>query len=377
LSDPQQDGIYNDKTRNEFHLLLFELLSNYKAALAHLGDIQHDGKFDLSEILKALGRVRTFGRYLRTMVRSSAIETHLESINSFLVVDTRKSWTEPDDLDDADFSDFQGLKPCSMRKGKMLLPWESYRDWLILMVHYFDAADVIVQHIKQLNINRVCFSITIVTPTHPDKVFLPWSELLENEFLFPTVPGQSSGKEFVRFFSSMPKVDLKKVDSATRLMCKLEPEMLDAGEIDALAQMVKACTSADWDDVNILSEEILALKKSHLGYRQDQIQAIVDSLRDLSRRALFNNQLKDGPLQSGKKPRGTYHCEAYIASLLILWDDTSGQLVSDFEERMNLLSQDEISEVKALLEKIKVSHIFVGWTFTDPNEGLRVCHRGV
>jgi hypothetical protein len=360
---PQPDGIYNEETRIEFHLLLCELLSSYKASLEHLGRIQLQNP-KLPEILKALGRVRTFGRYLRTVVRSSAIETHLETINSFLVVDTRKSWTpEPEDSEDADF---QCLKPYSMRKGKVLLPWESYRDWLILMVHYFDAADVIVRHIRQLKLNRVGFSIKIITPPHPDKVLLPWSELLENELLFPAIPGKSSGKEFVRFFSSMPKVDLEMfavaIDSATRLELKLESDglvQLDTDEIDALAQMVKRCTSVDWDDLNILSEEILALKESELVDRQVQMQAVVDSFQALSRRALFYNQLKDGPLQSGKKPRGTYHCEAYFASLLTLWDNASGQLVSDFKERMNTISAHGISEIKALLEKIKVGHIFL------------------
>ena len=368
---PQPDGIYNEETRIEFHLLLCELLSSYKASLEHLGKIQLEKSNDLPEILKALGRVRTFGRYLRTMVRSSAIETHLETINSFLVVDSRKSWTsDPDSDPDSEDSDFQRLKPYSIRKGKVLLPWESYRDWLILMVHYFDAADVIVQHIRHSKPNRdrdrAGFSITIITPPQPDKVLLPWSKLLENEVLFPPIPGKSSGKEFVRFLSSMPKVNLamftKAIDSATQLKRKLESDalvQLDTDEIDELAEMVKRCTLVDWDDLNILSEEILALKESELDDRQAQMQAVVDSLQALSRRGLFYNQLKDGPLQSGKSPRGTYHCEAYFASLLTLWDNASGQLVSDFKERMNMISADEISDIKALLEKIKVSHIFL------------------
>jgi hypothetical protein len=50
---------------------------------------------------------------------------------------------------DADFTDFQRIKPYSLRKEIPLLPWQSYRDWLMLMVHYFDAADILLNHLQK------------------------------------------------------------------------------------------------------------------------------------------------------------------------------------------------------------------------------------
>jgi hypothetical protein len=139
LTQTQPIDIYNEITYMEFHNLLCELLSKFGVSLTELKDVQ-DGNHDLEEILKALNKVRVFGHYLRTMVASSAVEKHLRTISHLLVVDTRKMWTtEPAEPKSEDV-DFQRLKPYSMRKGKPLLPWESYRDWLKLMVHNFDVA---------------------------------------------------------------------------------------------------------------------------------------------------------------------------------------------------------------------------------------------
>ena len=47
-------------------------------------------------------------------------------------------------------------------KGKSILPWESNRDWLMLMVHYFDAAEVLHDFASKLKIEPdAAISITI------------------------------------------------------------------------------------------------------------------------------------------------------------------------------------------------------------------------
>ena len=57
------------------------------------------------------------GHYLKTMARSAAIETHLQSISNILIVDTNKSWmpdSEFEEVEDTDFVDFQRFKPFSI-----------------------------------------------------------------------------------------------------------------------------------------------------------------------------------------------------------------------------------------------------------------------
>ena len=403
VNQPQPIEIYNENTYMEFHLLLCELLTRFGQSLEELKSVQERkkrGKFELDGILKALKNVEIIGHCLRTMVRSSAIETHLKTIGHVLDVDTRKSWTPASGPEeDSDLADFQLLKPYSMRKGKPLLPWESYRDWLKLMVHYFDAAKVLITYVTSLgqSLTSDIISIAILSPALPDKDMLPWTELLETERFYPTLPGETSGKDFVEYLMGSDsyktvhptKEDIKKVTtSAQELKDKLELDLLTPNiltKIDELAEKVKnTCISAlvleenkksnldtltkidtpaqegkktlvDWYDVYT---EILALTDSQPQDRPAKFWTIVDVLSTLSKDASFYSSLKQGSLHHGTNFNGKYHCEAYIASLLALLDH-SGGYVDDFEERLNTLSGPQIDRIKELLDKIKASQVFM------------------
>ena len=121
------------------------MLYQFKDTLERLHNLQ--GKLPTVErILMHLTKVQVLGHYLKTMARSAAIETHFQSISNILIVDTNKSWMpdlEFEEVEDTYFVDFQHFKPFSIQKGKTILPWESYRDWLMLMIHYFNAAEVL------------------------------------------------------------------------------------------------------------------------------------------------------------------------------------------------------------------------------------------
>ena len=362
-NQPQPIEIYNECTYMEFHLLLCELLTKFSDSLNFLQKLT-PGESELENILCALDSVQILGHYLRTMVKSSAIEIHLQTIAPLLDVDTRKSWTpEPDSEEVADVADFQRLKPFSIRKGKPLLPWESYRDWLRLMVHYFDAARVLTSYARSLPKQANTISITILSPPAADKKMLSWTVLLETERFFPTVPGQLSGQDFVKFLKKCyDGVDLPRNDaireiikSAKVLKEKLESDLLIPDiltEIDALHQEVtKNCTPVDWVDV---ISEILALKDYLPRDRPAKMQTIVDMLDALSKDNLFYVSLKKGPLCSGEGARGGYHCEAYIASLLHLSrPSASEQRVNDFEMRL------PVNNIQEVLEGIKASHVFM------------------
>jgi hypothetical protein len=191
--------LYNESTYLEFHALLCELLKRFKTSLEKLeklASFQTQKKVAVEDILKRLVKVQVLGHYLRTMVRSSVIEAHLQTIAPYLSVDIHKSWT-PDSDEEADPTEFLALKPYSLRKGKPLLPWESYRDWLMLMVHYFDAAFVLVDHVSKWN--DATISLSILSPPLPDGAMLPWTEILENFRFFPTEPTESSGEDFIKF----------------------------------------------------------------------------------------------------------------------------------------------------------------------------------
>jgi hypothetical protein len=367
--------IYNDTTYMEFHQLLCKLLSDFCTSLRELQrlrtKIERGCESDLEVILKALRKVQAFGHYLRMMVNSSALETHLETIAHLLVVDTRKWWAPEPDSEDSDDMDFQRLKPYSMRKGKPLLPWESYRDWLRLMVHYFDAVHALAAYVSLRKCAPGALSITILSPPLPSsKAMLPWTEMLGNDRFFPTLPGESSGKDFVKFLTNrynkddLPfmKFDAQSViKSAANLQLELEkgplapPDSLT--KIDALAQMVKKHTDSNEHDVTKrILEEILALKDVQPEGQPAALQAILEMLRNLSKRISFYNSLKQGSLRFGTGFPGNHHCEAYLASLLTLLV-YSEESASD-SETLDILSKHP-QEMELLLFQIKASLVFM------------------
>ena len=340
----QPVAIYNKNTYMEFHLLLCELLTGFCASLIGLQTIRDrtlkDGIFDLVAISKALKKVVIFGTFLRIMVRSSAIETHLQSIEHLLVVDARKLWTpsEAGAEEDTDIADFQCLKPYSMRKGKPLLPWQSYRDWLQLMVHYFDSATILTTFIKNMgpSLTSDTISITILTPPgpSPDKRMLPWTKLLKTEHFSPTLPGEMSGKELIKALRDICKTyapmrnDIKEV--ASKAAAGLESDRsASIRDIHTFAEQMKEKYTSP--DQHKLIAKIIELTQN------PDMELIVEGLNILLNSASFYLDLQQGSLHEGKGFKGRHHCEAYVASLLAAVFNHSGPYVADFHDLLDQL----------------------------------------
>jgi hypothetical protein len=65
-----------------------------------------------------------------------------------------------------------------MRHGKLLLPWEAYRNWLKLMVHNLDSIHVLDDYLRSFDSPDIDIEVKILYPSCPDKKMLPWKELL-------------------------------------------------------------------------------------------------------------------------------------------------------------------------------------------------------
>jgi hypothetical protein len=344
LSQPIE--IYNESTYMEFHLLLCELLSKFKKSLESLKTLQSEKKCELEAILRRLRDVEVFAYYLRLMVRSSAIEIHLQTIANFLVVDDKKSWTPEPDSEEMleEDTDFQPLKPYSTRKGKRLLPWESYRDWLRLMLHHFDAVDVLITHFTLPgNSPPPKTSITILSPPYPEKKMLSWTKLLEDERFFPNLPEESSGKEFIEFLTDasadVPRDTNEIIKLTKQLKENLYSDKPTSDILTGIEEILKKSESVDWHNV---TTKISALKNLTEPQNQSaEMRTIVDILSSVP----FYFSLKEGRLYAGEF-NGAYHCEAYIASLFAV-KSYSGH-ADDLKERLGMLSQ-----------QLKASHAFM------------------
>jgi hypothetical protein len=362
--------IYDESTYMEFHHLLCKLIKGFEDSLDEVKKLK-DSKVCNSDIIyETLKKVYAFGYYLRIMVKSFVIEVHLEAIANLLVVDIQEpSISELEEDTESDYSDFQPLTPYSLRKGQLLLPWQSYRDWLRLIVHYFHAGHVLTKYVHSLELDHLDsnsnITIKILTPPVPKKGMITWIDLLSSERFFPTLPGHPSGKDFIEFFNSACEKDKDNIgkvneilSSARGLLKVLESNPLDNldNQIDTLAQQVTNCPSIA---VAPLGGHILALKACL--QPQDQsamMRVIVGKLKNLSDRGVFFENLRVGGLHHGGKFLGMYHCEAYIASLLTF--------CHQFREQSSGLDIEELSEqdpntiqVKGLLTKIMVSQVFL------------------
>ena len=363
-------AIYNKSTYMEFHHLLCKFLRSFLKNLEQLQTLHKDmassGNYNLAKILRTLKKVWASGQYLRAMVSGAAIEKHLQNIQHLLVMDTRKSWIDYHEDEDDDVVQF--LKPNSMRKGQSLGPWQSYRDWLRLLVLYFDAAQVLVMFVAALNLPPpVGISIKIFSPPHPDDRMTSWKALLENERYFPPTIGEIPGKDLVTFLNSRLNVSRKKgvdivaiIQSAQLLKQQHESHLTgDVDEantdIDLLAEQLTTCSSLGApEDIKMIKEKIVALKSLKFQNRLPQIQKILEMMATFQKRACFYKNLSQGPLKTGTKAPGFHHCEAYAAPFCALLGQIGQEKI---ELWMKELPPQDVAWLKTLLGEFAVSHV--------------------
>jgi len=99
-----------------------------------------------------------------------------------------------------------------MYKGRLVLPRQSYKDWLRLTTLYFDAIAILSDHVSSLSsptdVNRdIDVDIKILVPSLPDQKMLPWKELVRHELYFPKLPDepaseQTSSEDIITFLES-------------------------------------------------------------------------------------------------------------------------------------------------------------------------------
>jgi hypothetical protein len=374
--------VYNNDTYMEFHELLCELLRCFDGSLTVLVDLK---THDVEKIRQALSDVRNYGDLLGSMVRGSAIEKHLRTIAPFLdthwggvdkevvgvgeegideegVVD--KEGVDVDQDDDEGEIEFDVLKPYTICRGKLLQPWESYRDWLMLQIIYFDAIQTTTRYVSSFPSFEL--SIKILTPSLPSTEMLPWGDLLTSDRYFPQPLGTELFDCLSRFAFDQQETELeaegsqekkgegskgkkgegskekkgkgaeKKDNKATSTEFELaiksvkRMQRMPESEIDTLVDSaanqvasLKNCplSPPDREFPEALRKRILQLKARHLppNDRLNMIESILQTLNTMKGQSLLYQKLrKDAPLGCGKRFPGTRHCEACIASLKFL-----------------------------------------------------------
>jgi hypothetical protein len=382
--------VYNKDTYMEFHRLLCEMLQRFHSSLNSLKTLQkamvESGQYKLDKIEAGLARVQIMGRQLRAMIRGGAMVKHLKTIAPLLEEDIGRLWGMTDEED----VEFCSLRPYTITQGRPLLPWQSYKDWLMLMVLYFDATQVLSKHVRSLHLpSPVDVSIKILSPPRPDLKMLTWRDLLRHERYFPKLPNkplQPSAEELITFLTSdfetptegtcvdrEPETSLsggkqgsrsqkskgasieQVVMSVQRLKERQELDIPSEGvsidltqDIDLIIKQMsslKNCSSPGWGEFTAAILDRLDHLRDHdttpkrrLTLTQ-QIAEMLDAFRGHS--TLYQMLKKDTPLSRGEHFAGTRHCEICLAAL-------------------EALSSRPDSKLEALLRSaLAVSHVFI------------------
>lgn len=419
--------IYNENTYMEFHRLLCELLRRFHGCLNRLRNTAASAK--LEDIKNRLKNVMIIGQYLQAMVRSAAIEKHLKTLAAAKLlngdVDDEVPWMVPEttgEFEDADDAEFHVLKAKSVHQGQPLLLWQSYRDWLRLTTHYFDATAILRKHVKNLSRDHhpaatkddINIDIKILAPSLPDQSqkMLPWKDLLRHKVYFPELPDdvtQTSAEELITFLTSnfdVPQVTesnergernsitekrnkalrFKKqksinvehvVNSVKDIIILQEKSTVNMDNFTSAIETVinqvtllnnSSCSSLGWGEyAAVICEQLQALNNLSLtpDSRLSQTRKVLETFEAFKGNSLLYQRLKEGTaLSKGFPFYGTRHCEVCIASCASLPQDTS------------LPGRDD---VKVILDKFLVSHIsYLARIFVKfYNIGNWTSHRGI
>ena len=194
--------LYNKNTCKEFHLLLLELLQRFQTSLKDL-----KANVDNDQFPNYVRQVLSAGYGLQTMSKGTALRMHLRTIEAKLVDPRRPDMSMPMPRGNAEKDEEQGkaqgeeqdeeqdeeleavqTSAVSMEHNVPVpVPlWKSYRNWLKLMVIYFDAVSTLFQYITGPTFNNQRISLKILVAPPTDKALLPWRELFNDPKLFPT-----------------------------------------------------------------------------------------------------------------------------------------------------------------------------------------------
>jgi hypothetical protein len=425
-ANEQPYKLYNKDTYMEFHKLLCDLLNGYHQSLKALENLQKRlkeplNKDDVKDILTHLVTVRAAGESLRAIVRGAAIEKHLKTIAHLLEVGNGKPSGTTTEEDTEEDTEFEVLRPYTLHRGQRLLPWQSYKDWLRLMIIYFDAVQILDKHAN----SSIDISIKILAPSLPDQKMLRWEELLRHKVYFPELiaegPEQTSAETLISFLTSNfdaatedtsadreegnstqgkrgkgtsakreegnstkgkkgKGTQLEKGVRIEEVITSVQALSVIAAEgvvglskaIDSVIEqmtLLKNCSSPGWGQyIKTILEHIMDLKDCNLTSQQrlTMTQSVVEMLATVRGRSLLYQQLKAGkPLSRGQEFLGTRHCEACIASLSSL----SGHLGPDNDQLGTLLSEFAVSRIFFSC----LARIFVKFY----NIGNRTSHRSV
>lgn len=348
------DELYTKDTCQKYHMVLGELLRKFKRYLGELVGLElKEPRPPQSEFDIALRNVGYYGEALQLLAGGVAIQRHLQVIEDKLmdfhhkrardVANQAATPTLPDveELGEAnpendDDEELQSVQPFANRALPM---WKSTKDWLKLMVVYFDAIKIINAYYREANLKTL--TIKILLGPKIDTTMLTWKGLLQDEKYIKPINGFNpfhipTSEEIIQFLEDqLGNLDLKKgTFTILELQKKVDGLIQSSGSkavspVDlitletSLLSGLRVGMSPDQDKltkcIRSKIKELRDIDDESPESRRDFLYSIAEMLESLRKSSLFFKKLRSGSaLSEGNRFSGTPHCEILLASLIIM-----------------------------------------------------------
>ena len=188
--------LYTEETQSEIHTLICDLLEKYERSLEALTKYSPD---TTSSFIVTLLRAVGFGNALHHLIKTTAIKKHLKAIE--LHLDNFRADADELELKETDMEgdmpdnpDIRSVQPSAVHDGNVMPPWESYLNWLKLMVAHVEAIWVVTAHITDREFQYTGINIKMLIPPRSKQTMLPWEKLLTSSHFPPGPPPGSIEK---------------------------------------------------------------------------------------------------------------------------------------------------------------------------------------
>lgn len=331
--------LYTKNTCWEFHQLLVKLLESFKEAVEGLSTSRgkpakrEAGSPGFQEHLK---KAISYGYALLRLAQGSAISKHLKNLSPSLT-DHRRQGREIPTMakedseamdstmtDDDQDMDLLHIQPDDQPQSV----WKSYLEWLMLILAYFNAVEILVQFVGSPHHDALSISIKILISPRVGQDKLKWKELLKNPKYFPDGP-EMNNEAIIKNLSTgslKPDVALNVVEEFLKIferLTKTEDPTLDSRCLSPyIEKFGKLMDHTRWKVYIETIQTNIAVLEQH----PNDLEAIsgIDEAAhllkdDLSIFKFFRDT-------DGQKFTGSVHCEGTLASLFLLPSNMLPQL---------------------------------------------------
>lgn len=143
----EQTMLYTQETCTEFHVLVCALLKHFGTSLQQLGEYGSKLPQSRKDFEDSLGNVLYFGSHLQLMVSGFGIDHYLQDLQAGGSLPDHRREVKLEDGEDAD-PDLGEPSAITNDQERLFPFWKSYKEWLKVILSYFNAVDILTKYVK-------------------------------------------------------------------------------------------------------------------------------------------------------------------------------------------------------------------------------------